>query len=451
VIFATLFAGFFFSAYHLVARQLDDDASDELTDRVEGLRGYLQFENEVPVLRYDQEAPEVNLFVRNATRFFQIYDLTDLSLVTQSQDMRLLGLSFVPKELELSGRGGFFDINTDEGPLRFLNTHVRSPSGREFLVQVGVSLKPMEDALGRLASLGLWLGPLALLVAATSGWFMASRALNPVRDLVRAAKRIDVSSLHHRLPVTGNRDELDELATTFNEAFARLDAAVGEMKQLMAGMAHELRTPLAALRGEAELALLHGQSVDEFKSVLTSQLEDIDKLTRLIGQLLTVTKAESGLLRLDSKPVDMEALLKDLADTLSVLAAARGIALNFEYGPNLHAVGDAQWLKHAVLNVIDNAIKYTPEGGSVTVRGIRSDSAVMVEVIDTGFGIAAEVLPHIFERFYRSDSLLTKDIEGVGLGLNLAKWIVDHHGGTIDVESQVGKGSRFVIRLPLSK
>jgi heavy metal sensor kinase len=445
VIFAALFAGFFFSAYHLVASQLDTDASDELTDRVEGLRGYLHFETEVPVLQYDDAAPEIGLFVRKATQFYQVYDLTDGSLVTQSQEMRLLGLSFVPAELQ---EAGFLDVNTDDGPLRILNEPVRSPTGRRFLLQVGISLKPMEDALGRFASLGLWLGPLALLLAATAGWFMASRALNPVRNIVRTARKLDVSNLHQRLPVSGAHDELDELAVTFNEAFARLDGAVGEMKQLMASMAHELRTPLAALRGEAEIALLHGKTTEEFRRVLSSQLEEIDKLTRLIGQLLTVTKAESGLLQLERKPVDMEALLKDLADTLGVLAAAKGVSLRFTYGENLVAIGDAQWLKHAVLNIIDNAIKYTLEGGSVEVRADGIDGAVLFEVKDTGIGIPADAIPHIFERFYRADSSRAKDIEGVGLGLNLAKWIVDHHGGEIHVESTPGRGSRFRLRFP---
>ena len=447
VIFASLFAGFFYSAYSLVASQLDQDATDELMDRVEGLRGYVHFENDVPVIRSDSDAADIDLFIRNTTRYFQIYDLADGALVTQSPDMRLLGLSFVPRELELTKKNGFMDINTDEGPLRFLNSNIESPSGHKYLMQVGISLKSMEDALGRLYRLGLWLGPLALLVAATTGWFMASRALNPVRDIVRAAKRIDVSSLHHRLPVTGTGDELDELATTFNEAFARLDAAVGEMKQLMGSMAHELRTPLAALRGEAEIALLHGNSVEELKHVLTSQLEEIDKLTRLIGQLLTVTKAESGLLKLESVPVDMEALLRDLADTLSVLASAKNIALTFEYGPNLVAVGDAQWLKHVLLNVIDNAIKYTPDGGAVSVKSARSEKAVVIEIRDTGIGIAPEAIPHVFERFYRGDASRMENVEGVGLGLNLAKWIVDHHRGRIDVESELGKGSCFRITL----
>ena len=186
----------------------------------------------------------------------------------------------------------------------------------------------------------------------------------------------------------------------------------------------------------------------ELKRVLSSQLEEIDKLTTLIGQLLTVTKAESGLLRLERRPVDIEALLREVDDTLAVIASAKGISLTFEYEQNLMAIGDPQWLKHAVLNVIDNAIKYTPEGGSVTVRGARDGSFVVIDVRDTGIGIPLNAIPHIFERFYRADSSRAKDVEGVGLGLNFAKWILDHHGGEIHVSSEVGKGSDFGLRVP---
>jgi len=446
-IFSVLFAGFFLSAYHLVSSQLDQDATNELTDRVEGLRGYLQFENGKPVLHYDPDMPETSLFVRHTTRYFQIYDLTHGELVTQSPEMRLLGLSFVPTELELS-RHDILDVNTDEGPLRFLNSRIRSPGGTEFILQVGISLKPMADALHRFASLGLWLGPLALILAATSGWFMAGSALNPVRDIVRAAQKLELSNLHQRLPVSGTNDELDELAITFNDAFARLDGAVGEMKQLMGSMAHELRTPLAALRGEAEIALLHGRSAEELRRVLGSQLEEIDRLTRLIGQILTVTKAESGLLKLARQPVDMRSLLQELAETLAVLASAKDISLTLECEQPLVPKGDEQWLKHALLNVIDNAIKYTPQGGSVTVRGYEDGNDVVIDVWDTGIGIPAESLPHVFERFYRAESSRAKDVEGVGLGLNLTKWIVDHHGGTIHVTSQPGAGTQVQLRLP---
>jgi signal transduction histidine kinase len=153
-------------------------------------------------------------------------------------------------------------------------------------------------------------------------------------------------------------------------------------------------------------------------------------------------------LRLERNPVDVEALLMELEDTLAVIASAKGISLTFDYERNLMAIGDAQWLKHAVLNVIDNAIKYTPEGGFVTVRGTRDGAYVVIDVQDTGMGIPLNAIPHIFERFYRADSSRAKDIEGVGLGLNLAKWILDHHGGEIHVSSEVGKGSDFGLRVP---
>lgn len=437
VIFAALFAGFFLSAYHLFMGQLDRDARSEVMDRAEGLRGYLKFENETPTLQFGEDAPE------NGDAY-QIFDPATGEFIDQSQEMHLLGL---PDD-GLPAQNGFFDVSTDEGRFRFHNETVRSPAGHEFVLQVGIPLKPMQDALNRFARLGLWLGPLALLLAATSGWFMASRALNPVRDIVHAAQKLDLSNLDHRLPVSGANDELDELAVTFNEAFARLGGSVGEMKQLTASMAHELRTPLAALRGEAEIALLHEGSVDELKRVLSSQLEEIDKLTKLIDQLLMVTKAESGLLRLERKPVDIAALLRDLDETLAVLAAAKGITLTFVYDEHLVAMGDSQWLKHAVLNVVDNAIKYTPEGGAVTVRGSRDGGYVVIDVQDTGIGIPQNAIPHIFERFYRADWSRAKDIEGVGLGLNLAKWILDHHGGEIYVTSEVGKGSDFGLRVP---
>src|SRR5688572_10574932 len=188
--------------------------------------------------------------------------------------------------------------------------------------------------------------------------------------------------------------------------------------------------------------------MDELKRVLASQLEEIDRLSRLSGQILTLTKAESGLLHLARQPVDLCELLNELAETLSVLASARDISLGFECAEPLVAMGDAQWLKHAVLNVIDNAIKYTPEGGAVAVRGYETARDVVIEVRDTGIGIPPESLPHIFERFYRADSSRTKDIEGVGLGLNLTRWILDHHGGEIHVTSHVGAGTTVELRLP---
>jgi heavy metal sensor kinase len=246
----------------------------------------------------------------------------------------------------------------------------------------------------------------------------------------------------------GSGDEFDQLATTFNETFSHLENAVGEMKQFTASIAHELRTPLTALRGEAEIALLHSQSTEDFQRVLSSQLEEFQKLTRLIDQLLTLARAEAGEFRLQRAIVPLDPLLKYIVDSLGLLASEKGVSLVLESNPGIVVRGDKEWLERALLNLLDNAIKYTPDGGRVTIRAAKEPSRVRIEIEDTGEGIPSEALPRIFERFYRADPARDKAVEGVGLGLSLVKWIVEEHGGTIEAASHPGDGSRFTILLP---
>jgi heavy metal sensor kinase len=294
----------------------------------------------------------------------------------------------------------------------------------------------------------IWLIPLGLAVAGGSGWFMAKRVLKPVQSIALAARRIEVSHLNQRIPLLGSGDEFDQLATTFNETFSRLENAVGEMKQFTASIAHELRTPLTTLRGEAEIALLHSQSTEDFQRVLYSQLEEFQKLTRLIDQLLTLARAEAGEFRLQRAIVPIDPLLKYIVDSLALLASEKGVSLVLEPGPGIVVRGDKEWLERALLNLLDNAIKYTPAGGRVTVRTANESSGVKIEIEDTGQGIPSAALPRVFERFYRADPARDKAVEGVGLGLSLVKWIVEAHGGTIEAASHPGNGSRFTILLP---
>jgi heavy metal sensor kinase len=341
------------------------------------------------------------------------------------------------------------DIQTDQGPLRFYNDRFMSPLGHPFLLQVGISFESRQLALDRFVRLGLGLIPLALLVAAVSGWFMGGRALKPIQDIATAARQVNVTQLDQRLPLRGSGDELDQLAKTFNETFARLEQAVGEMRQFTSSIAHELRTPLAALRGEAEIALLHGKNEEDYRRVLSSQLEEFQKLTRIINQLLTLARAEAGELQLQRAPVDLMPMLQDLVEMMAPLAAEKDVALTLDSeAANVTVEGDKEWIERAVLNIIDNAIKYTPEGGRVTVRASAGETAASIEVQDTGAGIPEYALPHVFERFYRADPARGNALEGVGLGLSLAKWIVDLHGGTIQVASRIDEGASFTISLP---
>jgi len=448
-VFTALLAGFFLATYYLLANALEAALNEELIERTTALRGYLRFEDDVPVVAFDASDPEVASFVTKATRYYQMYAIDTGALVDQSQELRLLGLQFSPNELrQIIDGPTLMDIQTDQGQLRFYNDRVISPSGRSYLLQAGISLESQQLALDRLTRLALGLIPLGVLVAAASGWFMGGRALKPVRDIARAAQKIGLSQLNQRLPLLGSHDEIDQLAKTFNEAFARLEQAVGEMKQFAGSIAHELRTPLAALRGEAEVALLHGRTEEDFRRVLSSQLEEFQKLTRIINQLLTLVRAEAGELPLKRAPVMLSPMLQDLVEILGLVAAEKEVSLALQCPPNITVEGDKEWLERAMLNLLDNAIKYTGAGGRVSLRASSDESGAAIEVQDTGCGIPEDALPHVFELFYRADPARGKAIEGVGLGLSLVKWIVDQHGGTIHAVSRVNEGSSFTIRLP---
>ena len=453
ILFATVFtvmlSGFYIATYYLLANSLETNLNSELQERTAGLKGYLDFEDGQPVVMFDSNDPEEALFIRTATRYYQIYDLATGELVHQSQDLALLGLQFSASEIRQFSEGPtLMDIQTDQGQLRFYNDHIQNPNGNIFLLQVGMSLQARQVALDRFIWLMVWLIPLGLVAAGGSGWFMANRFLKPVQNITQTARQIELSHLNQRIPLQGSGDEFDQLAMAFNDSFSRLEQAVGEMKQFTASIAHELRTPLTALRGEAEIALLHSRSTEEFHRVLSSQLEEFQKLTRLIDQLLTLARAEAGEFHLKKESVSIDALLKYLVDALMLLASEKGVTLSLESAPGVAVRGDKEWLERALLNLLDNAIKYTPQGGRVIIRTASEPAGIKVEIEDSGEGIPSGALPRIFERFYRANPARDKAVEGVGLGLSLVKWIVEAHGGTIKAVSRPGDGSCFTIILP---
>ena len=268
-------------------------------------------------------------------------------------------------------------------------------------------------------------------------------------NLAIAARKIDVQQLSERLPVRGTGDEVDDVAKAFNETLGRLENSVDQMKQFTASISHELRTPLTAMRGEAEVALLEARSVEEYKHVLTSQLEEFDKLTHMINQLLVLARAEAGEIQWADQAVDLSTLILSMTEQMEPLATAKEIRLNSQVQAGVFVHGDTNWIERAILNLLDNAIKFTDDGGQVdvTLSAQKGDAVMCVQ--DTGIGIPADSLPHVFDRFFRAEPSRSKSVEGVGLGLALAKWIVEKHRGHIEAQSQMGKGSSFTVRLPL--
>jgi heavy metal sensor kinase len=448
VIFGVLLVGLSLISYRVLARQLDADATARLVELTDGLHGYLRFANGIPRVAFDATDSDQAAFIHEATRYYQIYDANAGRLVVQSSGLAPLGLHFTPAEVQtFRTQPRPFDMTTEYGRFRISN-NVISSAGQVYLLQVGISLAAIDGALHRYMDLLRWRVPGALVMAAIVTWWVAGVALRPLSRFAVAAAAIDVISLSQRLPVRGIGDELDKVGRAFNETLGRLEDAVGEMRQFSAALAHELRTPLTALRGEIELTMRRAGSDEGRVRSLASQLEEIDRLTRLIDRILTLARAESGQIHLEFSPVDLDALVASLVEQLEPIAQARDVDLRYERSGAAVVVGDAGWLQRLLLNLIDNSLKFTPAGGSVSLRVSREDSGARLEVRDTGIGMTPEVTERVFERFFRADPARPSAADGAGLGLSLVKWIVTGHHGRIAIDSRPGEGSTFTVWLP---
>lgn len=450
-IFALLLAGTIAWFYNVFAYQLDKDLGEELNERAIAVRNFLRIRPDGVSLVYDATDPDEAYFVNLAARYYQVYDIESGRLIARSQEMQAIGFQYTPEELKNVLRGPrITGIRTDQVSLWAYNDVVHGSDGRPCLLQVGVSLEPRNAALRRLFQVGIWLIPVGVLSAITLGWWIAGRALRPVLDLSAAAQEIGISRLDKRLPVRGAGDELDRLTTAFNEVLDRLEQAVRQMREFTANISHELRTPLTVLRGEAEVALSRVHTEDEYRRVLESQLEEIDKLSHMINRMLTLARAEAGQITLARDRVSLVQLVGAVAEQMEPLAESKGLSLSTTPGDDVVVIGDFGWLERAILNLLDNAVKFTPPGGRIEL-GIRSqEGRAVVEVRDSGVGISAEALPHIFERFYREDSSRSREVEGSGLGLSLVQWIVEQHHGRVTARSAPHQGSIFRIELPLA-
>lgn len=337
-------------------------------------------------------------------------------------------------------------------PLRIATRHARDADGDDYYIRIGGSLGALRAARSRLL-LVLLLGVLATLVLGSyGGLLLANQALRPVDRITRAAEQIGAGDLSERVPTPPQMDEIGRLATTFNHMIARLEAAFERQKQFTSDVSHELRTPLAVMRGDMEIALRRTRTAEEYQQVLGSSLEEIIRLSRLVEDLLTLARADSGRTQLRWEPISLDTLCRQMVDYILPLATQRDQALNYE-GPEADVVinGDLNRLKQLLLNLLDNAIKYTDHNGTVTLSLRSTQDRAVIEVRDTGRGIPKEDLPHIFDRFFRrSKSTPDRTATGFGLGLSIVKWIVDSHGGTIEAESELGKGTTFRLKFPLN-
>jgi heavy metal sensor kinase len=360
-------------------------------------------------------------------------------------------LPLSPKALKDALRGvSTFETIESPGPypFRVLTMPVINGGRVVNLVQVGISLENVFNTQRRFLLIMGAVLPFGLLLATVGGWVLARRALKPVDEMTQTARRISGEYLAGRLQETGTGDELDWLAKTLNDMLGRLDDSFRQTRQFSADAAHELQTPLTILKGEIEVALRSPRSPEDYRGVLHSSLEEIDRISSLVEGLLLLARADRGVLRLDLKPLNLPELLAEVGEQMRRLAENKAVSLDYGLMKPASIQADREHFKRLLVNLIDNAIQYTPAGGRVTLSLRCDGNRAQVGIADTGMGFTEDEQEQIFNRFYRAAEARSQRGGGAGLGLSIAQSIAVAHGGRIEVESTPGQGSTFTVSLP---
>jgi heavy metal sensor kinase len=412
--------------FDLVEAQLDTDAAGQIHWRVQGAHGDEGF--------------------ARLSAWFEVWS-EDKQLLLRHWPVREADIRrTLPAPVESALR---FDTSELEEGLR-VRTMERPARVREHgvIVRVFRDETEMRRTLRQIVEVFVLGAPLAVCLASLVGYLVARRSLRPVAAMAAQARSITSESLSERLPNPNPDDELGQLATVFNATLQRLDNSFAELKRFTADASHELRTPLTALRTVGEVGLRQADNPAALRETIGSMLEEAQRLNDLIDALLTLARMESGKQPVYPEPFQVAVLLADVRESLAVLAVEKEQTLEVNCAEGLVVTADRLLLRQALLNIVHNAIRYGPSRSRITVRASRRDGATVIEVADEGPGIAPEHHQKIFDRFYRADKARSRVEGGSGLGLAIAKWSVEHQGGQIEVQSEVGKGSRFRVVLP---
>jgi len=342
-------------------------------------------------------------------------------------------------------------MGLDTHPIRLINYPVMRNGDLVTLVQVGTSLGSVEETLARLLRTLLITVPLILLFSSLGGYFLARTTFDPVNEIVTTAREISAMNLSRRISVKNPKDELGKLAETFNNMIERLEKSFARIMQFSADASHELRTPLTILKGETEWALRSARNVDEYKEILTSNLEEINHMSNIIEDLLVLARADMGEMPMDMHPIALGHILGEVHDMGRVLADMKDMELVLDVTDldGVRILGNDLRLRQLFLNLVDNGIKYTRNGGRVDLAARVQEDRVQVKVIDNGIGISDEDQKRIFDRFYRVDKHRSRAEGGTGLGLSICRFITEAHNGSIEVSSNTGMGSTFTVTLPI--
>jgi heavy metal sensor kinase len=343
-------------------------------------------------------------------------------------------------------------VRLDDGKLMLITVKVfQSSDGHRFLIECGGPMAPIETILSHLL-LSLLPGvPLLVLVAVGGGFILVSRALAPMVKIAQSAEQITLHNLNDRLPLTNTGDELEHLSLALNRMIVRLSEAFEQNRRFLADASHELRTPLAALRGEMESVVEQTRALPELSDRAGSALEEVDRLAKIVDALFAISRLDAGEAQQEWTRFDLASLAANTTEQMSLLAEDKGVSVACNAQENVTVEGDRARIKQVVVNLLDNAIKYTPRDGSINLNVRAREGKAVMEVADTGIGIPSSALPHVFERFFRVDKARSRDVGGAGLGLAIVKSICTAHGGRVEVESAEGRGSLFTVEMPLAQ
>lgn len=397
---------------------------------------------------------EEKLGFKTPGKFIQILDNTG-SVGQTSVNLQNHPLPITISALKMASNKeiSFETLEADRSqyPIRLVTYPVIENDEVVSIVQIGTSLQVVQETLQKLL-LTLVLGiPASLTLASLGGWFMAKKSLSPVIDITTAARMITARNLDQKIEVSNSDDEVGMLAETINEMIARLNNSFRRINQFSSDVSHELRTPLTIIRGEMEVALRAQRTSGEYREVLSSSLEEVDRMSIMVEELLQLSKAEGGAFRLNISTVPLHTILDTTYNNAISLARGKGVEVTLQKGVEVYVNGDEMRLRQLFLNLVDNAVRYTPPMGKVSIVLTHSSESAHVSIKDTGIGIAKEDQEKIFERFYRVDKSRSRDVGGTGLGLAICKKIIEGHHGRITLESEIGKGSTFTVDLPLKQ
>lgn len=463
VVFTLLLAGVTLLFRQTLSSTLDQQAQEKLDQKWAVVKAYLRIQsdpgqdNPHPVWNYDWDDPDESSAVGGAQSVILIAD-SENNLLWASPTFKSLGLDSLQQvRAALSSPKSVIREKSDGHGVPYLihssYLYDEERARRKFYVAVGIPLADSRALLNRFTLLILGLIPLVILTGCGMGWIFAGRALSPVLDVAHAAQRISGSNLSLRIPLRGSGDELDRLIATFNDMIERIGTSFSQVRQFSTDVSHELRTPITVVRGQLEVALFTATTVEQYRDAIVNSLSDIERLSQIVRALLLLSQAETGQVILQKQELDLVDVAAGIVDQFQIPAEGAHITLSFH--PRVGRCRgdfDRVQIERMLSNLLSNALKFTPPGGEIHVSVDRRLNDAEIIVTDTGEGIAAQHLPHIFDRFYRvrGPGEQASPEKGLGLGLSFVAWIVRAHGGSVDVLSEPRQGTTFRVILPLS-